>query len=134
MLTSYFGRLRHLTEYPELTPISIATRPPQGVQIAEFRKLAPNPAMLRWPRSRYEPQYLVMLEGLDAQEVWDHLHRMAGGGEPVLICYEKPPYHEHYFCHRLFVAQWFKRELGHIVEEWQLNQPAQAAVEQAALF
>ena len=41
---------------------------------------------------------------------------------------------EHYFCHRLFVAQWFKRELGHIVEEWQLNQPAQPAVEQSALF
>ena len=121
MLTSYFGRLRRLTEYPELMPISIATRPPQGVQIAEYKLLAPNPAMLRWPRSRYEPQYRVMLEAMDAQEVWDHLYRMAWDGErePVLICYEKPPYHEHSFCHRLFVAQWFKRELGRIVEEWQ---------------
>lgn len=133
MKTSYFGRLRYIDKTDGLYPISIATRPPEGVQIASYPILAPSGCMLRWPRTRYEPQYRQKLSDLDAGTVWHQLHMYTGGREPVLLCYEKPPFTQSHFCHRRFVAEWFALHLGEFVEEWGFA-PDPAYAVQGVLF
>jgi hypothetical protein len=44
--------------------------------------------------------------------VWGELHRLAvhrlaGGAEPVLLCWERPPFTADNWCHRRMVAAWF---------------------------
>ncbi|WP_253381898.1 hypothetical protein [unidentified bacterial endosymbiont] len=51
---------------------------------------------------------------LDARQVWNELHTLASGQEPVLLCWEKPGV----FCHRQRVVRWFRRELNILVEEY----------------
>jgi hypothetical protein len=82
-----------------------------------YRALAPTRPMLDVPLARYEPAYLQILARLDPHQVWVDLHELAGGAEPVMMCFEAPPFDEVNFCHRRMVAQWFERELGFVVDE-----------------
>jgi hypothetical protein len=61
---------------------------------------------------------------LDPQQTWDQLHELAAGAEPVLLCWEQPPFTESNFCHRRMAATWFRRELGEVVDE--LQQPSKS--------
>ena len=56
---------------------------------------------------------------LDPVKVWDDLHTLTGGNEPVLLCWEQPRDLQtgKTYCHRRIVADWFERELGYKVEE-----------------
>ncbi len=42
---------------------------------------------------------------------------LADPHEPVLLCWERPPFSETTWCHRRLVAAWLERELGLIVPE-----------------
>jgi hypothetical protein len=80
-------------------------------------------------RERY---FSEILDPLDAQKVWDELHTLASGHEPVLLC------HEHLlksgdWCHRRMVAEWFEQALGVPVPEMELPQH-QVLKAQASLF
>ena len=66
----------------------------------------------------YREKYLQQLSRLDPAETWDVLHGMVKGHEPILLCYEEPPFDESNFCHRHMVAEWFENELGVTVPEW----------------
>jgi hypothetical protein len=96
---------------------------PAGYRV--FSALAPG----RWfnsvdqatYRRRYERE---ILGRLDPQQTWDQLHELAAGAEPVLLCWEQPPFTESNFCHRRMVATWFRRELGEVVDE--LQQPSKS--------
>ena len=65
------------------------------------------------PEDRYREIYFLDIVGpLHAQTVWDELHELAGGAEPVLLCWEQPPFSAANWCHRRIVAEWFADKLG----------------------
>ena len=136
MKTSYFARLRQLRDEPNFCPISIARFTPKWAgHIPCYERLAPDPYMLGWDRAKYERRYETILNGLSAHEVWAQLHALAGGCEPVLLCYEAPPFNCDKWCHRELVARWFQFRLGAKVVEWQSHiEPQRAKPEQLALF
>ncbi len=121
MKTSYFGVT------PKTTPgaIAISLYLPRGRQYLHYPKLAPsarllktykdpNAVVLYHPIERYySHEYFDQLFDLDARSIWQELHKLAGGAEPILLCYEKPGQ----FCHRRLVAKWFAAELGEAVAE-----------------
>ncbi|MDL2283973.1 DUF488 domain-containing protein [Oxalobacter sp. OttesenSCG-928-P03] len=83
-----------------------------------FRALAPKIWFKGADINVYHHHYFQMLSELDPMATWKKLHDLAGDHEPVLLCWEKPPFDECNFCHRRLVAQWFENELGAIVPEW----------------
>lgn len=80
-----------------------------------YKTLAPGD----WFNSVSTSQYIELYESeilgrLDARQVWNELHAITGGQEPILLCWEKPGE----FCHRQLVARWFRRELNILVGEY----------------
>ena len=99
--------------------VSIARYAPRGFKgIPAYPPLAPAGDMLRMPRESYLPRYAAILADLDPRRVWEDLHRLAGDCEPVLLCWERPPFGADRWCHRRLVADWFARELGASVPEY----------------
>ena len=100
--------------------ISIALSAPRNMSgFAEYRKLNPS---YKWFRSvdqaKYRELYFSEILGkLDPKQTWDELHELANGAEPVLLCWEKPPFTDSNWCHRSLVAEWFKTTLGEDVQE-----------------
>jgi hypothetical protein len=100
--------------------ISIARFAPRGTPsgFRVFKALAPG----TWFNSVTKERYLALYEEeilrpLSAEKVVRTLHELAGGAEPVLLCWERPPFTETNWCHRRIVADWFHRELGLDVPE-----------------
>ena len=100
--------------------ISIARYAPRGTPAGfrQYRALAPDADMLKMSQALYLPRYAAILNALDPMQVWDDLHRLAGDQEPVLLCWERPPFTPTNWCHRRLVADWFARALGVTVPEW----------------
>lgn len=103
-----------------------------------FRPLAPG-AWFRLPeyysnQDKYRERYhREILAPLDAQQVYDRLHELADGAEPILLCWEKDPSKPGEWCHRRMVADWFTDKIGVIVPEY--VKPAQAEkLKQPSLF
>ena len=83
-----------------------------------FPCLAPGTWFNKLGHDEYIKRYKEeVLKYLDPQKVWDGLHEAAQGSEPILLCYEKPPFTLANFCHRRIVAEWFKETLGKDVPE-----------------
>jgi hypothetical protein len=100
--------------------ISISLGSPRGLPAGYriFKVLAPKREWMNAPRELYIPRFRAeVLAPLDPQQVWDKLHELANGAEPVLQCFEKPPFTVENFCHRRLVAEWFGDRLGHEVLE-----------------
>ena len=107
--------------YTGLGRISIARYAPRDAPAGYrvFKRLAPG----KWFNSVSRPEYerlfqLEVLGPLDPQQTLDELITLAGGTEPVLLCWEKPPFHATNWCHRRMVADWFKQKLGIDVPEY----------------
>jgi len=100
--------------------ISIARWEPRDIPrgYRRYPPLAPRREMLRMPYSAYRDIYFREILGrLDARQVADDLHRLAGECEPVLLCWERPPFTATNYCHRRMVAEWFAETLGLLVPE-----------------
>jgi hypothetical protein len=84
-----------------------------------FKALAPKREWMKAPKDVYRELFKTEVLGeLDPQETWDKLHRLHGdGSEPVLQCFERPPFSDLNWCHRRMVAKWFEETLGHPVPE-----------------
>ena len=82
-----------------------------------YRALAPGAWFMSVNYEQYRKLFFEQLSKLNAQKVWDDLVKLANGHEPILLCYEIPPFTDTNWCHRRMVAEWFKQELGHEVEE-----------------
>lgn len=100
--------------------ICVARYAPRGTPAGyrQFKALAPAADMLKMTdQAAYRARYFAEILGaLDPAETWDALHALAGGAEPVLLCWEdlaKPDA----WCHRRMIAEWFKDRLGHDVPE-----------------
>lgn len=100
--------------------IGISVGTPRGMPggYRLYRPLNPRRDMLEMSKPEYERIYFGMLAQLDPQKAWDDLHRLVGPGvEPVMLCYERPPFSAGNWCHRRMVADWFKQTLGQDVPE-----------------
>jgi hypothetical protein len=106
--------------------ISIARRAPRTLEpgYRVYRPLAPGPWFNSVGYERYCELYDDQLVRLSSRVVWDELHKLAAPHEPVLLCWERPPFAlpsaadpKGNWCHRTMVAAWFKRELGEILTE-----------------
>jgi hypothetical protein len=100
--------------------VSIARYAPKFTKAGyeTFQPLEPGP----WFRSVTREKYVELchreaLGRLDPRKTFDSLHELAHGAEPVLLCWEKPPFEGDDFCHRRLVAEWFGETLGIDVPE-----------------
>lgn len=104
---------------------------PAGYKI--FRSLAPTGDMMHMPYEQYRRKFFDEILGkLDPQQTWDALHELAGGAEPVIQCFERPPFSASNWCHRRMVAEWFEDKLGHKVDEIEPETKEQKAAHAAA--
>lgn len=109
--------------------ICISRSVPKGFEhLPRYEPLIPYRHLLSLAdKGSYARGYFGNVLGkLDAQQVWDDLHRLAGGHEPVICCWERLE-REGEWCHRRMVAAWFKRELGIEVAEIQTEKMRRAA-------
>ena len=112
--SSYYG-------YAEPGRIGITVGNPRGVRggFPSYKNLAPSWDMVRGKLQpeEYERQYAMILEALDPAAVWQELHDLVSTHEPILMCFERPPFTPTNWCHRRLVADWFLKTLGHEVPE-----------------
>jgi hypothetical protein len=105
--------------------ISIARFTPRGCPPGYkiFKALAPGPWFNSVSRERYIELYNEeVLRLLDPTDIWERLHKLAGGAEPHLMCWEKPPLDDvKNWCHRRMVATWLEEKLGVSVPEFEFE-------------
>jgi len=91
---------------------------PAGYRVVA--QLAPGAWFNKVEAEEYKRRFDAEILGrLDPAETWDRLHKMVPVGvEPVLLCWEKPPWTAENWCHRRIVAAWFQEKLGFVVEEY----------------
>lgn len=78
-----------------------------------YRALAPWRGMLKLSEPEYRNTYFnEILAQLDPQKVVADLEALAGGHEPVLLCFERPPFTPTNWCHRRMVAEWLADKIG----------------------
>lgn len=86
----------------------------------KMKELAPSWDLLNKFRQEliteedYVRIYNEQLSKLNAKVIYSRLMQMTGGKEPILMCHCG----KEYFCHRHLVAEWFKKELGISVTEY----------------
>ena len=98
----------------------VPVRTPGGYRI--YRDLAPRWDMLTMPYDQYRTIYFSEILGsLDPVNVLEDLERLADGHEPVLLCFERPPFSASNWCHRRMVADWFAETLQLEVPEIKLE-------------
>ena len=90
-------------------------RAPAGYRI--YKTLAPGPWFNSVSRDEYIRLFAEQLAALDPGKVMTELKALAGDAEPVLMCWEVPPWTENNWCHRRLVATWFERECGLLIPE-----------------
>ncbi len=83
-----------------------------------YRALAPWRYMLDLSEAEYRDIYFdEILAHLDPAKVVADLEALAGDHEPVLLCFERPPFTPTNWCHRRMVAEWLADKLGLEVPE-----------------
>ena len=100
--------------------IGISVGNPRGIPAGYrmFKPLAPTRAMLHLDCPTYRMVYFRdILNQLDPAQVMEQIEKLAQDAEPVLLCFEKPPFTPANWCHRRIVADWFQETLGLDVPE-----------------
>lgn len=99
--------------------VGISRFNPRGIKgYRTYRALAPRPDMLTLDQGNYRDVYFnEILAKLDPQRVVPDLEALAGEHEPVLLCYERPPFTPANWCHRRMVAEWLADKIGLDVPE-----------------
>ena len=105
--------------------ISISLGVPKGFEeLPRYLALAPTSDILRIENEElYEARYLALLRGMNARQVERDLRALVPGHEPVLCCWEKPPFTEKNWCHRRMAARWIEVQLGIRVPEFEPPPP-----------
>ncbi len=100
--------------------IGISVGAPRGCPAGYrmYRALAPRRDMLRLDRATYRRIFFEEILGiLDPEKVVRDLTSLAASHEPVLLCFERPPFTATNWCHRRLCADWFQETLGLDVPE-----------------
>lgn len=90
--------------------VSIA-RSARGFRGPSYRELAPGPWFKSVSKEEYERRFYAQLERLDPKKVRQELRELTHPHEPVLMCWEVPPFTETNWCHRRMVASWLEQKL-----------------------
>lgn len=90
---------------PELFPRYFATLPGGGR------------ARIRMTDETRQRSFHLQLKDLDAQTIYDQCVQLVAPHEPILLCFEKPPFGGGHWCHRRIAAEWFETQLGIEVPE-----------------
>ncbi len=101
--------------------IGISVGAPRGCPAGYrmYRALAPRRDMLALDQAAYRRIFFDEILGkLDPEQVVADLAALAGEYEPVLLCFERPPFTAQNWCHRRLCAEWFKETLGLDVPEY----------------
>jgi len=93
---------------------------------AVCRRLIPGPWFNKVDTDEFNRLYGAQLAALDPQATFDAIIARAAPHEPVLLCWEVPPFQGRNWCHRRTVADWFQNTLGVAVDE--LDIPTSAAI------
>lgn len=112
---------------PGLIGISrgVPRRTPAGYRL--FKQLAPGSWFNSVDKIRYEALYYGEVLGrLDPKETWEKLHALVAPHEPILLCYERPPFTAENWCHRRMAAEWLQQAIGVEIPEFgaEAKQPA----------
>ena len=100
-----------------------------------YRDLAPRREILRMPYLVYRDVYFREILGpLDPKQVVEDLQRLAGEDEPVVQCFERPPFNDDNWCHRQMVAEWFGDRLGLVVPEIDSTAPSDSPEQEGEQF
>lgn len=118
------GSYQTIGAAPGRIGISVGSPRGQPAGYRMYRALAPTRDMLDLAKPEYERRFAQILAKLDPKKVAAELQVLAGGAEPILLCFEKPPFNERNWCHRRLVADWLERELGIVVPEVGFEQAA----------
>ncbi len=100
--------------------IGISVGAPRGCPAGYrmYRALAPRRDMLKLDQATYRRIFFDEILGkLDPEKIVRDLHSLAVSHEPVLLCFEKPPFTASNWCHRRMVAEWLKDTLDLEVPE-----------------
>ena len=119
MKTSYFANTRNIDK-SKYCPIGIAQYPPKWLPaIATYLPLAPTRKLFhsKLELKAYRAVFMKQLAELDPERVRKELKAIHGALEPVLLCYEAPPFDAQNFCHRRMVARWWEEQTGEPVPE-----------------
>lgn len=118
MITSNFSQHR---KHKFDGGVSIAAGQPKWVRVPyTYSRLAPSYKLLGQMRrgeispAEYAVEYNKYLATLDAKQVFNQLHELVLGVEPVLMCHCKSTD----FCHRQLAAAWLESELGIRIPEF----------------
>ena len=83
-----------------------------------YSELAPGPWFISVSYDEYCRRYAEILAKLDPQQTWNELHTLAAPHEPILMCWEVPPFVvPSNWCHRRLAAAWLEKALGVEVPE-----------------
>jgi len=117
--TSYFAKVERITR-KDIVTIGIAINPPDFYTGNNYRPLAPSHDLVtkfnnrQISRATYDKHYNTQLGNLDPNAVLYDLHKISGGRDITLLCYEKDPKD----CHRSNVSHWLNKTLNLEVEEF----------------
>jgi uncharacterized protein YeaO (DUF488 family) len=106
--TTYFANLKNL--YPDIVPISICGKAPNGWNGLQYKKLAPKWSFFKEWKENHDNDFYIkhfneeVLQPLNAFTVVNELFELAQSDKIALVCYERPED----FCHRHLVANWIK--------------------------
>lgn len=114
--TGYYGGMR---DYKGLVCVAISLGMPKWLKapMGNIRPLNPPKWMLGLDGDAYVQAYSRLLSKLNPRDIMAAIEtesRIHGGGDVVLLCYEKPGD----LCHRHIVADWLNKTLGMDVAEY----------------
>jgi hypothetical protein len=112
--------------------VSISRYPPRGTPpgYRVYKALAPGVWFNSVSKEEYAVRFAAQLAKLVPAEVAKDLDELGGGEEPVLLCYERPPFTDANWCHRRIVARWLLETLGLRVPEFVPRKQLEAFVVQ----
>jgi hypothetical protein len=88
-----------------------------GAGFRRMQELAPGPWFNTAGAAQYTELYMTQLRGLDPQATVDKMHRLGGGADVALLCFEAPGKPDEW-CHRGHVSAWLKDTLDLAVFEF----------------
>ena len=120
IFTTYFANLKKLD--PEILPIAICAKVPDGFNGPVLSELAPTKSILyQFKKTGDKKLYIErfndeVLSLISPESIYNLIVSIAEGrgfNQAALVCYEKP----NTFCHRHLVAGWLNSTLGLTIEE-----------------
>ena len=117
VFTSCFANLRNI-ERMGIVPVSISLFPPKDFNGPKTKTVAPTWEMLNrykkdFNKEKYIEDFQRILDAVDAKAFAWELHRLGGGKDVAMCCFEMPGE----FCHRRLVANWLTAKFGIEVKE-----------------